>query len=865
MQDEVIALERLDRSRIALVGGKAANLGELVRIAGVRVPHGFCVTTAAFTRVAGDPGSRIGELVARLDGTDDGETTAELRSAIGALTVPQDVTASIVAALGTDPHASWAVRSSATAEDLPDASFAGQQDTFLHVIGADAVLDAIRACWASLFTDRAVSYRRRSGIDHRAVQMAVIVQRMVDPHAAGVAFTADPVTGDRTVVTIEACLGLGEGLVSGVTDPDRFTVRGGDIVARTVADKQIALRPAAGGGTRCEQVDLGDRSRPSLTDEEVLALAQLARRIEAHFGCPQDIEWCLAGGDLHVLQSRPITTAYPVPDATSDTLRVYVSVGHQQMMTDAMRPLGLSMWQLVAARPMHEAGGRLFVDVTDMLASPATRPALLGTLGRSDPLVLDALETLVERGVVPPPPGTDPAPSGSLASPSTDEEAGDLATLVEQLMAEADAAVAEAHRVIGAARGEAVFDAIAGDLEDLRRTLFDPRSMQLIAAAVESTAWLIDHLADWLGEPGAVDALAQSVPHNVTAAMGLALLDVADVIRARPDVVDVLRRIDGVDVLRELAAVDGGREAADAIAAFVDRYGMRCAGEIDITRPRWREDPSALVPLLLTNVDRFEPGEAIRRHEQGLQRAAAKRADVLAQLRVLPDGDAKADETEQVIERMRAVIGYREFPKYTWMCRFDVYRRALLGEARRLVDAGALDDVDDAVFLRFDELRGVARSGRADRELVARRRADFAVHRRLTPPRVLTSDGEAVSGSYRRDDLPDGALAGLAVSSGVVEGRARVVADIADATLEAGDVLVTAHTDPSWTPLFLTIAGLVTEVGGLMTHGAVIAREYGLPAVVGVQHATTLIRDGQHIRVDGTHGYVTVLDRPTTP
>jgi pyruvate,water dikinase len=341
--------------------------------------------------------------------------------------------------------------------------------------------------------------------------------------------------------------------------------------------------------------------------------------------------------------------------------------------------------------------------------------------------------------------------------------------------------------------------------------------------------------------------------------MGLALLDVADAIRPHPAVVTFLERVEGEDFLDELPALAGGREAQAAIQGWLDRYGMRGVGEIDITRPRWSERPTMLVPLILGNVRNFEPGAAERRFEEGRQEAREKERELLERLRTLPDGNQKAEETKRMIDRVRTFIGYREYPKYGMVSRYFVYKRALMEEAERLVRARVLREKEDIFYLRFQELQDVVRTNRVDDRLIRQRRDAFRSYRALTPPRVLTSDGEAVAGSYRRGDLPAGALAGLPVSAGTVEGRARVVLDVAEADLEPGDILVTAYTDPSWTPLFVAIEGLVTEVGGLMTHGAVIAREYGLPAVVGVERATRLIPDGQRIRVHGTDGYVEIL------
>ncbi len=286
---------------------------------------------------------------------------------------------------------------------------------------------------------------------------------------------------------------------------------------------------------------------------------------------------------------------------------------------------------------------------------------------------------------------------------------------------------------------------------------------------------------------------------------------------------------------------------------------MRGVGEIDITRPRWSERPLSLLPLILGNVRNFMPGEADRRFAQGQHAAETREAELLARLRSLPDGDRKAGDAKRMIDRLRTFIGYREYPKYFMVNRHFAYKQALMREANGLVHASVIDDREDIFFLTFDEVREAVRTNEVNRALIRERREAFRAYQGLTPPRVLTSDGEVLSGAHRRDDVPSGALVGLAVSAGTVEGRARVVFDPTTVDLEQGDILVTPYTDPSWTPLFVAIKGLVTEVGGLMTHGAVIAREYGLPAVVGVAHATRLISDGQRIRVDGTNGYIEIL------
>ncbi|HEX8975423.1 MAG TPA: rifamycin-inactivating phosphotransferase [Solirubrobacteraceae bacterium] len=873
----VLAFQEIDHTQVALVGGKGALLAELSRVEGIAVPPGVCVTTDAFQRILRGAPS-IDDRLARLSRLEPeaGEAiralSAEIRRVVEGIAIPDDVALAITGGLARlGEPAAWAVRSSATAEDLPSASFAGQYDSYLNVVGPGAVLQHVRRCWASLFSERAVTYRLRNGFDHRKVQMAVVVQQMVLPQAAGILFTADPVTCSRKVASVEASFGLGEALVSGRVNADTFKVRDGKVIGRAVATKRRAIHASPTGGTEEVAVAPAQQAQPALTDAQAAQLVQLGRRIEARFGHPQDIEWCLAGDDFWIVQSRPITTLFPIPAAADRENHVYVSVGHGQMMTEAMRPLGISVWQLTAMVPMHEAGGRLFVDVTGRLASPSARVGLLEVLGRGDPLIGDALQTILERGdFLPTLP--DPAPPHSGGPPvwGAPAQIETDPAIVAELIERSRVSIAALGRDIQTKSGPALFDFLLEAFEEHKRVLGDPLSHQAIMAGMQATWWLNEQLEAWLGEKNVADTLTLSAPGNVTSEMGLALLDVADVIRPHPPVVGFLQQVgdersEDDAFLDELAKLAGGREAQEAIRAYLEKYGMRCVGEIDITRPRWSERPSTLVPLILDNVRNFTPGEAVRRLERGRQAARSKEQELLARLRVLPDGQHKAQETKRMIDRVRTFSGYREYPKYDIVSRYFLYRQALLQEAERLVRADVLRDREDIFYLTFHELHDVARTHRADPQLIRQRKDAFRFHQALAPPRVLTSDGEVIAGAYRRDDVPAGALIGLPVCAGTIEGRARVIRDIAQAGLEAGDILVTTYTDPSWTPLFLAVKGLVTEVGGLMTHGAVIAREYGLPAVVGVEQATKLIRDGQRIRVHGTDGYVEILDDRPSP
>ncbi|MBB6126210.1 phosphoenolpyruvate synthase [Mucilaginibacter lappiensis] len=864
----VLGFLEIDKTKLAIVGGKGANLGELSRIEGIHVPDGFCISTEAFTKMMETTPS-INELLDQLsvlkveDRNKINELSSEIRKAIESAPITQNIADETADYLTRfDEKDAFAVRSSATAEDLPSASFAGQQDTYLNIIGQEAILKHISKCWASLFTDRAVVYRIQNGFDHRKVHLSVIVQQMVFPQAAGILFTADPVTGNRKVLSIDASFGLGEAMVSGLVNADLYKVSNCNIIDKKISTKKLAIYALKDGGTKEEEIEPEQQNRQALTDEQILQLEYIGRKIEEHFGSPQDIEWCLADDIFYIVQSRPITTLYPVPEVNDQENHVYVSVGHQQMMTDAMKPLGLSFFLLTTPAPMSTAGGRLFVDITQMLASSAGRNTMLNVLGKSDPLIKDALTTIIGReGFLKPLPDDkeEPGPAKSVLNRDYQALNDYDPAIVSDLIRTSQSWIESLKQNIRPKSGPDVFDFILEDIQQLKKASADSQSFGVIMTGMNALSWINEKMNEWLGEKNAGDTLAQSVPNNITSEMGLDLLHVADVIRPYPVVIEYLQQVEDDNFLDGLVQFDGGQKIWEAIDTYLNKYGMRCAGEIDITKTRWSEKPITLLPVILNNIKNFDFGAGTRRFDQGRQEALKKEQELLNRLAPLPDGEQKAKETKRMIDLIRNFAGYREYPKYAIISRYFVYKQALWKEAEKLIQANVIHAKEDIYYLSFEELREVVLTNKLDYQIIDKRKDEYKLYEKLTPPRIMTSDGEIITGKYKHEDLPVGAIAGLAVSSGVIEGRARVILNMEDADLEDGDILVTAFTDPSWTPLFVSIKGLVTEVGGLMTHGAVIAREYGLPAVVGVENAAKLIKDGQRIRVNGTDGYVEIL------
>ncbi|PET96364.1 phosphoenolpyruvate synthase [Bacillus cereus] len=868
MSSFVLDFQEIGKTQLSLVGGKGLNLGKLSNIQGIQVPEGFCITTVGYEKAI-EQNEELHTLLQQLtklkmeERAQIGEISKKIREVIMAVEIPSDVVEAVAHYLSLfgNEHA-YAVRSSATAEDLPYASFAGQQDTYLNIIGEEAVLQHVRKCWTSLFTERAVMYRMQNEFEHNQVSICVVVQKMVFPEASGILFTADPVTSNRKVVSIDASFGLGEALVSGLVSADNYKVKEGEITETIIATKKVAIYALKEGGTETKQIDPAQQKLQTLSEQQILQLASIGRQIEAYFGCPQDIEWCLVDDTFYIVQSRPITTLYPIPEVNDEENHVYVSVGHQQMMTDPLKPLGMSLFQLTSFGQRFQAGGRLFVDVAQRLASPTSRELLLNMIGNSEPLIKDALTTVVERDdciTLLPEDEKEKSVGKSGPPASSQPQIENNPAIVTDLIKKNQSSIEELKRNMQMKSGVDVLDFILEDIQQLKKILFDPQSMAVIMAGMDASTWINEKMEQWLGEKNAADTLSQSVQNNITSEMGLVLLDVADVIRPYPKIIAYLQHVENDNFLDELVQFKGGEKARDAISAFLNKYGMRCSGEIDITKTRWSEKPTTIVPMILNNIRDFEAGASKRKFEEGLQEALKKEEELVDRLQHLPEGKQKVEETKRMIRNIRNCIGYREYPKYGMINRYFIYKQALLKEAEQLVQSGVIHEVDDIYYLTFEELHEVVRTNKLDYELIHQQKNEYKLYEKLTPPRVMTSDGEIITGKYKRENLPVDAIVGLPVSSGVIEGRARVILNMEEANLEEGDILVTAFTDPGWTPLFISIKGLVTEVGGLMTHGAVIAREYGLPAVVGVENATKLIKDGQRIRVHGTEGYIEVL------
>ncbi len=890
---------------LEMAGGKGLNLARLTR-AGFPVPRGFIVPTESY-RVFVDANHLAGVIAASIVGLTPGEAgpletaSAKIRAAFAAGKMPTETEEAVRAAyaalrprtvdggssstvIGLPSTVAVAVRSSATAEDLPDLSFAGQQDTYLNIIGEEALLEAVIGCWSSLWTARAIGYRLRNGIAHDEAALAVVVQEMVQSESSGVLFTANPLTGLLSESVIDATLGLGEALVSGQVEPDHYVVDtvSGRIVSKTLGQKKISTRGKPGGGVEILQENA--EARQALSDDEIRQVAALGQNVQKEYGSPQDIEWAFANNELHLLQARAITSLFPVPQVVLDPLKIWISFGSVQGLVGPLTPLGQDTIRHVLAgagaifgvKARYDqldvfglAGERIWIKISDLLRHPIGSRAVLLFLGFVEPSIQQILKTLA----------ADPrlgAGKGKLRFTSLHRVAGFFGPIAAQALG----------NMIRPAKARAAFDAaIEGYLSTARVAPADDRFGRLAnavafieARVANALGFLLPKFIPIMGpsmaslnllneiagekNQGLALEVTRGLPDNVTTEMDLALWATATAIRDDAEAVGIFRETDAAQLASRYLSGNLSPATQAATARFLDRYGMRGVGEIDFGQPRWREDPTAVMHTLQSYLQidpEFAPDAVFAKGEKAAQAAIEKLA---AEACKQPGGWLKERLVRGAARRIRTLMGARESPKFFAIRTMGIGRRALMEVAKEFVADGVIDRPEDFSFLTLPELTALSRNEPRDwKALIAERRAVFERERRRRQvPRVLVSDGRAFyEGMGAETDTGD-LITGSPVSPGLVEGIVHVVFDPNTTQLAPGEIMVCPGTDPAWTPLFMTAGGLVTEVGGMMTHGSVVAREYGIPAVVGVHQATQRLKDGQKIRLDGTTGKIVVLE-----
>ena len=812
----VVGLEELGRGDLEVAGGKGANLGELIR-AGLPVPGGFVVTTDAYAQAA--------EAVGLADHVADAEP-AELRRMLSAAPVEEklrDLLTQAYRALGEDVPV--AVRSSATAEDLPGAAFAGQQDTYLNVVGADAVIDAVRDCWASLWTDRAVSYRRERRVDPRAVRIAVVVQVLVDAELAGVMFSADPVSGARDRIVVDAAAGLGEAVVSGIVTPDHYLLDdSGRQREFRPGHAEVVIRRDAGGGVR-EDVAVASDS-PLLDPVRLKELAGFARAAEEHFGRPQDMEWAIADGRVHILQARPMTALPPEPMTLNARQRVQ-SMIFSEYLPVRPYPMDVTTW-------LGRGPADMMRQITEYYG---LRGAFVDYLREEDGVVVRFV-----------PPNPHPGPGILLAPvrllrkalrfhPENWQDDPRLA----QLVAGADALDALPLKELPWSELRRVPDRALAFMDLSRDLRIDYLAGTALAVARLAVVTLL------LGRRRLLGELTGGAPTR-TAASERALVEMAGMVRADAG----LRRLFAEHTPEEIiTALDAERFPAfsAALSAFRHEFGRKeTVSPLLVSPPTLAESPDVIVGMVSGFVD-APPQEDLRsRAEEALGRLLSHPL-----LRPRPLRTA----VERWVRAAQAGVAFREDSHFYFTATLPALRRSLLEIGRRLGGAGALDEPFDVFHLRWDEVAAIGDVAMLDAEDVARLRGLVTMRsaRRAELAGIPVVD---VRGVFRDRAGGDAVVTGSPAGGGTATGTVRVIREATDFhRLQSGDVLVCPYTNPAWTPLFLRASAVVVDTGSIASHAAIVAREYGLPAVMGTGDGTRVLVDGDRVTVDGSTGRVT--------
>ncbi len=856
----VLGLDEAGESQRAAVGGKAANLAVLFR-AGMPVPRSFCVTTAAFEQfLASFPErTRLSALLSRCSAVGVDQLAAISREAQSCLTssfVPPAVSDAVLAAWhGFGDGGSYAVRSSATAEDSTDRSFAGQFESILKVQGAEALLEAIKSCWLSTFTERALVYLARQSLPVEKVQMAVLVQEMVAAEFSGVAFTADPISGATDRLVVEWVPGLGDLVVQGTREPKRLVIE-----KRT----RRVLEPV--------------NARDLMPEDVQRRLLELAIQTERLFRAPQDIEWASRDGKVWLLQARPITN---LRRSTEAEVELWSNLNAVENFPDVATPL---TWSILEATVRRHLGPLLDIAGVD----PATEGSLGLVAGRvymNVGVVVKILRCL---------PGLRQDRLAWLLGGHQDElmdavdrQSGAVGPSVRVTTATMLRVMRLAVGFLSLARWRSGRACLAWltvwvdgfEQLDCRRLSAD----DLFARLNSIEADLVRHLPlpvmfgsglifhglfrrrcrKWFQDShGALaNRLLSRAGGMASAEPAIAMWQMAAAASQQPALrasLQTARSFAGLS--GTLSSTAAGREFLEHWRAFMRRHGHHASGEVDIANPRWSERPDDVLRLvqgLLDGAEQCDPSRI-------LEERTRERERVLAECGARLRNPLNRWWFNFLIRRTQEWVVFRENLKSEVIRGLAAFRRIFLELGDRMARQGILECRDDIFFLTVEEHEAVYRGVATFevRAVVRARRAEFERNRALTPPAVIVGRFDPARPNSPPDFHAGGELRGLPVSAGIVTGPARVMlrAD-RNARILPGEILIAPFTDPSWTPYFLTAAGLVTDIGGQLSHGSVVAREYGLPAVVNVRSATSIIHTGDLIRVDGDTGRVSILER----
>ncbi|MFP4661570.1 MAG: PEP/pyruvate-binding domain-containing protein [Halanaerobiales bacterium] len=862
-------LQEISQNDLSRVGGKAANLGEMIS-AGLPVPGGFVLVVDSYRRfiIFNKIDIKIKDLLKDIDNTLENiefesikRISAEIKNLFEQGKIPEDILVEIDTLYDKTGSTEVVVRSSGTLEDSPETSFAGQFDSFLNVKGTEQLYKSIKQCWASLWNTRALSYRLKQKINDNELAHAVIVQKLIKSEKSGILFTVNPVNNRRDQMLINASWGLGEALVSGDVTPDQWVV---DKENNEIVDEKIAVKEkmTVFNDSGTELVDIsGDKMEsPSLDQSGVFILLELGKETEEYFGTPQDIEWAYSDNKFHLVQSRPITTLFPElePKDNGDKLRIYTNfLLIDKVMPEPLTPMGENIWSIflkkvLPAAWIKSAAGRLFVDTTELSRMERWWNKLRDNPTAMDPLTIETLLEVLERNKAELKQERKsiikilPTILGMLNLPLLKFMMTSIPKAVYGVLFSPDRVVERAHIY-----GEKQIRSLEEKSEKLKTQedklkFIDENApdiyyfipLKLLYYVIGSITYLDKArkiINKHLDNPPELSKVEKSLSHNVTTQMGMELLKLS-------------RKLDQL----------GEQPSAEhpEIKKFLNKYGHRAYLEVDPGVLRWKEDPTYLINQIRSYIRNKSYQDRIEKFYQDKEEAEKTIKEITKQLKEKGAGRA-ARKVEKLLKKYRELFGVRELPKYIMIKGVSIFRDILLEIGEELTAEGRLDRKQDIFYLGFDDIKAEIKF----QELILRNREKYQQElKRSSVPRVVTSTGETIFSPEVSKD--DNVFEGIPVSPGVHEGRVKVLEQPEEGKkLDKGDILVTKATNPAWTPLFLEIGGLITEMGGPMSHGSVVAREYGVPAIAGLREATNRLKDGQLVRLNGETGKVEIIEK----
>lgn len=853
------------------VGGKCANLIRLVN-AGFKVPGGFVVPVGIYRSFLSqnDLQSRIIRTLGSVRQGDErgiSEASQKIKSIILSEPLSPDVEEAMSPLSEVDPDALWAVRSSATAEDLAAASFAGQQDTYLNV-PTSGIKDAVKKCWASFWNERAIAYRQSNRIPHEDGGMAVVIQKMVNASSSGVMFTCNPVSGADEIV-VESTWGLGDSVVSGRIMPDRFVISKDPF---SLKEMKIGSKPTgiylSRSGSMQVDVDPQLRAESSLSDSELRTLHDLGLRIEARFGAPQDVEWALEGGEFYILQSRPVTTvgkeetlwtrAYGDEYWADVTSPLFFSwLGEwlsKYVLEEGYRVMGY--WELQGLELLKLHKGHIYFNTAVLEAVFTFNPRfsrtkeLLNYFPEKDQERVANAKTKILRRIW-----------AEIRIFFKDRDG--MITRTHKAYEEWAAKFLEEMKEFDSLDLKALSDAelhsqYSGMVEKFLKH-FRLIRYGMVTHSIGTNMIVKRWLSDWLGDAsGALYAsIVSGLPDNKTIKTNNALLGLARDLRNDSAASALIRSVPSKEFLSALGSDPALQGFAAKFDSFLKDYGHRSHTR-EMYFPRWADDPTLVVDMLksLANSPDIDI-EGLEKEKQ--ERRLAAEREILERISRLSFGFFRKRIFRTVMKYAQIYLQFRENQRFYLDHIIYRQRRIFVEYGRRLAKRGLIEQQDDVFFLTKEEIFAMAEGAFPDmREKIRERRREFDAYRDRLPPKFL-------KGKVEFDDtvtLDKGVtkVIGTSASPGIATGKVRVVESIEGlGEVETGEVLVTSNTDPGWTPVFSKLGALITETGGILSHGAVVSREYGIPAVTGVKDGKSIFRTGQTVTVDGNQGVILLL------